>query len=166
MSFAQLPVHFQPVAFLAVWLESGLKREAVEGAFDLRHAARRELRTRVPWQNKKAPGAGLGALGRPAEFCFETDLGSGLCHFPEGSRKKSDLTKVRSGRNQGEGCKPYIYESPLESIRLVRGESSRTRRPFTLAEIQRVSVAKPDQVWPLHRPAAWRLGTLAVRKLN
>jgi len=67
------------VAFLAVWLESGLKREAIEGAFDRRHAARRELRTRVLWQNKKAPGAGLGALGRPAEFRFETDLGSGLC---------------------------------------------------------------------------------------
>ena len=79
------------MAFLTVWLESGLKREAIEGAFDRRHAARRELRTRVLWQNKKAPGAGLGALGRPAEFRFETDLGSGLCHFPKGSRKSQIL---------------------------------------------------------------------------
>jgi hypothetical protein len=72
---------------LAIWLEGGSKREAIEGAFDRRHTARRELRTRVLWQNKKAPGAGLGALGRPAEFRFETDLVSGLGHFPEGRRK-------------------------------------------------------------------------------
>ena len=101
------------MAFLAVWLESGLKRKAVEGAFDRRHAARRELRTRALRQNKKAPGVGLGALGWPAEFRFETDLGSGLCHFPEGSRKKSDLTIVRSRRNQGERCKPYMGASPI-----------------------------------------------------
>ena len=133
------------MALLAIWLESGLKRKAFEGAFDRRHAARRELRTRVLWQNKKAPGAGLGALGRPAEFRFETDLGSGLCHFPERRRKKSDLTIVRSGRNQGERCKPYIYESPLESIHLVKVEPSRTRRPFTLPEIHRVlAVADPE----------------------
>ena len=64
--FAQLPVHFEPVAFLAVRLEGGLKREAIEGAFDRRHAARRKLRTRVLWQNKKTPGADLAAVGRPA----------------------------------------------------------------------------------------------------
>jgi hypothetical protein len=79
------------VAFLPVWLERGLKRETIEGAFDRRHAARGELRTRVLWQNKKAPGAGLGALGRPAEFRFKTDLGSGLCHFPKGIRKSQIL---------------------------------------------------------------------------
>ena len=84
--------------FSAVWFEGGLKREAIEGAFDRRHAARRELRTRVVWQNKKAPGAGLWAPGRPAEFRFETDLGSGLGHFPEWSRKISDLTIVSSAR--------------------------------------------------------------------
>jgi len=79
------------VAFLPVWLERGLKRETIEGAFDRRHAARGELRTRVLWQNKKAPGAGLGALGQPAEFRFKTDLGSGLCHFPKGIRKSQIL---------------------------------------------------------------------------
>ena len=87
-SFRPFPFPNSPVAFLAVWLKSDLKREAVEGAFDRRHAARRELRARVLWQNKKAPGKGLGALGRSADFRFETDLGSDLCHFPVGSRKK------------------------------------------------------------------------------
>ena len=32
--FAELPVHFEPVAFLAVRFERGLKREAIDGAFD------------------------------------------------------------------------------------------------------------------------------------
>jgi len=79
------------VALLAVWLEDGLKRAAIEGAFDRRDAARRELRTRILWQNKKGPGAGFAALGRPAEFRFETDLGSGLGHFPEGVEKSQIL---------------------------------------------------------------------------
>jgi len=84
-------VHFEPVAFLAVWLEGGLERVAIEGAFDSRHATRREFRTRVLWQNKKAPGAGLGALGRQTEFRFETDLGSGLGHFPKEGTTQSEL---------------------------------------------------------------------------
>ena len=62
------------MAFLAVCRQSGLKREAVEGAFDRRHAARRELRTRVLWQNKKAPGAGVGAIGRRQSFALKRNL--------------------------------------------------------------------------------------------
>lgn len=69
------------MAFLAVWLEHGLKREAVDGAFDRRHAARGELRTGVLWQGEKGPGVGLLALGRSEEFRFETNLGSGLGHL-------------------------------------------------------------------------------------
>ena len=79
-SFAQLPVHFEPVAFLAVWLERGLKREAIDGAFDRRHAARGELRTGVLWQDEKDPGVALRALCRPEEFRFETNRGFG--HLP------------------------------------------------------------------------------------
>jgi hypothetical protein len=41
------------VAFLTIWLEGGSKREAIEGAFDRRHAARRELRTRVFGRTRK-----------------------------------------------------------------------------------------------------------------
>ena len=50
-SFAQLPVHFEPVAFLAVWLEGALKRETIEGAFDRRHAAR-ELFNRLELEER------------------------------------------------------------------------------------------------------------------
>ena len=77
--FAQLPVHFQPVAFLAVWLELGLKRDAIDSAFDCRHATRGELRAGGLWHDEKGPGVGLLALGRPQEFRFETDRGFG--HF-------------------------------------------------------------------------------------
>jgi hypothetical protein len=48
-SFAHLPVHSEPVASLAVWLERGSKGEAIDGAFDRRHAPRGELRTGVLW---------------------------------------------------------------------------------------------------------------------
>ena len=47
--FAQLPVHFEPVAFLAVWLERGSKGKAIDGAFNRRHAPRGELGTGVLW---------------------------------------------------------------------------------------------------------------------
>jgi hypothetical protein len=76
-SFAQLPVHFEPVALLAVWLERGLKSGAIDCAFDRRHASRRKLRTGALWQDEKSPGAGLLALGRPEEFRFKTDQGFG-----------------------------------------------------------------------------------------
>jgi hypothetical protein len=65
------------VALLAVWLERRLKSEAIDGAFDRRHATRRKLRTSILWQDEKGPGAGLLALGRPEEFRFETDQGFG-----------------------------------------------------------------------------------------
>ena len=48
-SFAHLPVHSEPVASLAVWLERGSKGEAIDGAFNRRHAPRGELRTGVLW---------------------------------------------------------------------------------------------------------------------
>src|SRR5438874_12184728 len=48
-SFAHLPVHSEPVASLAVWLERGSKGEVIDGAFDRRHAPRGELRTGVLW---------------------------------------------------------------------------------------------------------------------
>ena len=62
-SLAQLPVHFEPVTFLAVWLELGLKRDAIDSAFDCRHATRRELRTGGLWQDEKRPGVGVIAQG-------------------------------------------------------------------------------------------------------
>jgi len=37
------------VASLAVWFERGSKGEAIDGAFDRRHAPRGELRTGVLW---------------------------------------------------------------------------------------------------------------------
>ena len=72
-SFAQLPVHSEPVALLAVWLEHGLKRKAIDGAFDRRHAARGELRTGVLWQDEKRPGVALRALRWPEELRFKTN---------------------------------------------------------------------------------------------
>src|SRR5438128_1126151 len=48
-SFAHLPVHSEPVASLAVWLEGGSKGAAIDGAFDRRHARRGGLATGVLW---------------------------------------------------------------------------------------------------------------------
>ncbi len=85
-SFAQLPIDFEPVAFLAVRLEHRLKTDAINGAFNRRHAARGKLRTGILWQDEKGPGAGLSALIRPRagqlhcgtdEFRFETNQGFG-----------------------------------------------------------------------------------------
>lgn len=79
-SFVQLPIDFEPVALLPVWLERCLKRKAIDGAFDRRHASRRKLRAGILWQDEKRPGTGLLALGWPEEFRFETDRGFG--HLP------------------------------------------------------------------------------------
>src|SRR5262249_19749185 len=84
--------------------------------FDRRHATRREFRTRVLWQNKKAPGVGLGALGRQTEFRFETDLG----HFLRRSPKKSDRIIVVSPRQSrqvriGNCCRPRFEATILGS---------------------------------------------------
>ena len=59
------------------------RREAIDGALDRRHAPRGGLGTGVRWQGEKGPGADLRALRRPEEFCFETDLGSGLRHLSD-----------------------------------------------------------------------------------
>jgi hypothetical protein len=77
-SFAHLPVHSEPVASLAVWLERGSKEETIDGAFDRRHAPRGELRTDVLWQGKKGPRADLRGSRRLEEFRSETDLRSGF----------------------------------------------------------------------------------------
>src|SRR6266571_3225767 len=69
-----LPVHSEAVASLAVWLERGSKGEAIDGAFDRRHALRGELRTSILWQGKKGPGADLRGRRRAEEFRSETDL--------------------------------------------------------------------------------------------
>ena len=79
-SFGQLSVHFEPVAFLAVWLERGLKDKAIDGAFDRRHPSRRQLRAGILWQDEKGPGVRLLALVRPEEFRFETNRG--FRHLP------------------------------------------------------------------------------------
>ena len=60
------------MAFLAVWFERSLKSEAIDGAFDRRHASRGKLRTGVLWENEKGPGTTFLGLGRPREFRFET----------------------------------------------------------------------------------------------
>jgi len=80
-SFAQLPAHSEPVASLAVWIERGSKGEAIDGAFNRRHASRRELRTGVLWQGKKGPRADLRGRHRPEEFRSETNPRSGCGHF-------------------------------------------------------------------------------------
>jgi len=72
-SFGQLSVHFEPVAFLAVGFERGLKRKTIDGAFNRRYAPRGKFRTGVFWQDKKGPGIALLAFRRPEEFRFETD---------------------------------------------------------------------------------------------
>jgi hypothetical protein len=71
-TFAQLPVNLEPVAFLAVRLERGLKREAIDRAFDRGHAAGGKFGTGILWQDEKRV---LLALGRPEEFRFETNCG-------------------------------------------------------------------------------------------
>src|SRR6266576_3717165 len=83
------------MTFLAVWLQCGLKRDAIDGAFDRGHAARREFRTSVLWQDEKAPvgcraltGPRAGRLHcRPEEFRFETDRGFG--HLPGNTNRVS-----------------------------------------------------------------------------
>jgi len=73
---------------LAVWLDHSLKGAAVDGAFDRRYAARRELRTGILWQDEKGPGVALLALigpragrlhCRPEELRFKTNRRFG--HF-------------------------------------------------------------------------------------
>jgi hypothetical protein len=78
-SFTHFPVHSEPVAFLAVWLERSLKGDAIDGAFDRRHAPRGELRTGGLWQGKKGPRGGLRWRRRSEEFRSKTDPRSG--HF-------------------------------------------------------------------------------------
>src|SRR6516165_3020937 len=76
------------MTFLAVWLEHGLKRNAIDSAFDRRHAPPCELRAGVLWQDEKGPVGVLALIGPRAgrlhcwgeEFRFETDRGFGLCH--------------------------------------------------------------------------------------
>jgi hypothetical protein len=80
-SFAHLPVHSEPMASLAVWLERGSKGEAIDGAFDRRHAPGGELRTGVLWEGKKGPRTDLRGRRRPEECRSETDLRRGFGHF-------------------------------------------------------------------------------------
>ncbi len=54
-SLTQLSAYFQPVTLLAVWLKHGLEREAIDRALDRSHSTRGEFRTRVLWQDEKAP---------------------------------------------------------------------------------------------------------------
>src|SRR5438046_447299 len=83
------------MTFLAVWLQCGLKRDAIDGAFDRSHAARREFRTSVLWQDEKAPVGCRALIGpragrlhcRPEEFRFEMDLGSSLRHLPSNTNR-------------------------------------------------------------------------------
>ncbi len=80
-SFAHFPVYFEPMASLAVRLERGSKRGAIDGAFNRGHAPRRKLRTGVLWQGEKRPGADLRGCRRPAESRTEPDLRRGFGHF-------------------------------------------------------------------------------------
>jgi hypothetical protein len=73
-TFAKLPVNLEPVAFLAVGLQRGLKREAIDGGFNCRDPARRKLRTSILWQYEKGPGFGVSSLRRAEESRFETTL--------------------------------------------------------------------------------------------
>ena len=73
-SFAHLSIHFEPVASLAVWFKRGSKGDAIDGAFDCRHAPRRQFRAGTLWQDKKGPRAGL--LGR----CWTQQFGAKTDH--------------------------------------------------------------------------------------
>lgn len=68
------------MAFSAVWLQRSSKRVTIDGAFDRRHAPRREFRTGGLWQGKKSPGARLRG-SRPVKFRTETDHGNASRHF-------------------------------------------------------------------------------------
>ena len=92
-AFVKLPVNLEPVAFLAVGFERGLKMEAIDGAFNCRHPARRKLRTSILWQDEKSPGFGLFGLRRTAEFRFETDLRSGFGHLPGIANRKQQAER-------------------------------------------------------------------------
>lgn len=72
-------LYFEPMTFLAVWLERSLERETIDDAFDRRHATRGELCTGVLWQHEKCP-VFLGTFRGPEEFRFETNLTSNLGH--------------------------------------------------------------------------------------
>src|SRR5262245_29683392 len=69
------------MTLLTVRLEHGLKRDAIDGAFDRCYAARRELRTLVLWQDQKGPRVALLAFRRPEELSFETNLRTGFTHL-------------------------------------------------------------------------------------
>src|SRR5207245_1716899 len=56
--------------------------QAIEGAFNRRHASRGELRTGFPGQGQKGPSDGLRGRHGPEERRAETDLGSG-CRIAE-----------------------------------------------------------------------------------
>ena len=119
--FAQLPVHFEPVASLAVWFERGSKGAAIDAAFDRRHTPRGEPRTRAGWQSKKGPRAPTPSRGRrwPEKSRSETDFRSGFGHCclvsliricflgaaPHGSAYHSEMKTSRErktiGRNAG-----------------------------------------------------------------
>src|ERR1039458_391912 len=96
--FAQLPVHFEPVASLAVRLECGPKGMAIDEAFHCRHTPCGELRTSALWQDKKGPRPSLRRLRGSQESCFETDIRGGL-HF---SSVYSDWRRIEIGR---EACR-------------------------------------------------------------
>ena len=72
-SFAQRSVHFEPVASLGVRFKSGSKWDAIDGAFDSRHAPRRQFRAGALWQDKKGPRVGLLGRCRSQQFGAKTD---------------------------------------------------------------------------------------------
>ena len=93
-TLAKLPVNLEPVAFLAVGLERGLKREAIDGAFNCRNPARRKLRTSILWHYEKGPRFGLSSLRRAEESRFETDLGSGFGHLLCTTNRKQRIVRT------------------------------------------------------------------------
>ncbi len=93
-TLAKLPVNLEPVAFLAVGLERGLKREAIDGAFNCRDPPRRKLRTSILWQYEKGPRFGLSSLRRAEECRFETDLGSGFGHLLCITNRKQQIARA------------------------------------------------------------------------
>ena len=82
------------MAFLAVWLEHGLKREAIDGAFDRHHAPRAELRTRILRQGEKGPGVGLRALRRTEKFRFDSRAAALLNRARRGTENIGDHLAV------------------------------------------------------------------------
>jgi hypothetical protein len=109
---AQLPVDFEPVAFVTIWLKHGLKREAIDRASGRRHSARRKSSTRILWQDEKSPGAAIRSGRRPQEFRFATDRSFGHFLISITSRDEATVIPERSDALAARTSRCWTFHSP------------------------------------------------------